>query len=102
MRASYFNYPKIVKELLKDPNIDVNIQNFNQKNTALILASKVGRIDVIKILLDHHNINWSLKNNDGKVFFDYLKGDEINKTIKYYPEIYKKYLFNKKIDDYNL
>ena len=92
---------KVVKELLKRSDIDVNIQNIDG-NTALIWASYEGHLDIVKELLKRSDIDLNIKDNDDKDFFDYLKEDQKEVIIKEFPEQYQRYLIRKKASKYNI
>ena len=64
MIASVFREPKIVKELLKSPDIDVNIRSRNY-NTALTFASNNGSINIVKQLLQRDDIDVNAKSSYG-------------------------------------
>lgn len=55
---------EIVKALLKNPYIDVNIKNINE-STALIEASRDGHTEIVRELLSHPNIKINIKDQHG-------------------------------------
>jgi len=57
-----------VKRLLKDKNIDVNIQN-SEGTTPLMVAVKENNLDMVNALLQHPQINVNLRNNEGLTAF---------------------------------
>lgn len=72
MLASQDSNLEIVKELLKDPKIDVNVLDvFN--NTALIWASYKGELEIVKELLKDPKIDISVVDSDGKTALGYAK-----------------------------
>jgi ankyrin repeat protein len=96
------------KELLKNPEVDVNYQD-EVGDSALHLATKNELIDIIKILFEHPKINVNIKNKLGysPVFYlldlyvykdidGIIKDGMSNKTINL--DILKLYLDNKNID----
>ena len=64
MHAIYKNDKKIVKLLLSNANVDINLQNLKGK-TALMIAVEEKHIELVKLLLDSE-ANVNLKDNDGK------------------------------------
>jgi len=64
LHASENGYDMIVIELLKDPTINVNIQDNNNKNTPLLLASNQGHFNIVVELLKHPDIDINLQNNN--------------------------------------
>jgi len=65
--ASYYGYTTIVKLLLKNEDIIVNIrsQSSSTEPTALIYASKYGNIEIVKLLLNHKDIDINYADNIG-------------------------------------
>ena len=61
--ASKYNYIEIVKLLLTNETINVNLQN-SKLDTALILASWHGYIEIVKLLLKIESINVNLHDDD--------------------------------------
>jgi ankyrin repeat protein len=57
-----------VKRLLKDKNIDVNLQNFDG-DTPLMVAVEENNLDMVNALLQHPQINVNLRNNEGLTAF---------------------------------
>ena len=53
-----------LERLLEHPDIDLNIQNL-QGNTALMVAIKRGRREIVQLLLDA-GVNLDIRNNEGK------------------------------------
>ena len=47
----------IVKELLKHPNIDVNVVSGDRATSALARACICASVDIVTVLLQHHNID---------------------------------------------
>ena len=52
---------EIVKLLLTNEKINVNIQNF-LKNTSLHLAAKDEKVEIVRILIHHKGIKTNIKN----------------------------------------
>ena len=52
---------EIVKLLLTNEKININIQNY-LKNTSLHLAAKNGNIEIVRILIHHKGIKTNIKN----------------------------------------
>ena len=64
--ASKFGNVDVVKLLLQQPKMNVNIQDkFN--NSALIEASIEDDVEIVKLLLQQPNININLKDNLGYI-----------------------------------
>ncbi len=63
MYASEKGNVEVVKLLLENETINVNIQNY-YGNNALIIVSKKGYIKVVKLLLEHEDINVNLQDSD--------------------------------------
>ena len=62
--ASHFGYSEIVKILLKQPQIEVNKAN-DENKTALFCASRRGYSKVVNLLLQHSQINVDKTDNEG-------------------------------------
>jgi len=62
--AIQYSKIEIVKMLLDNPNIDINIQDKNG-HTALIHAITNNKIEIVKMLLDHPNIDINFQNKNG-------------------------------------
>lgn len=50
-------------EILLDNGADINLQNASTKETALIIASRLGKSDIVKLLIDK-GANLNIKTND--------------------------------------
>lgn len=96
---------EILKELIS-AGADLNCQNV-EGDTPLIVSAKnifvYNRAPLIIQELINAGADWNIKNNKGEYFFDNInKGDVRERLIEEYPEKYKEYLFNKKLDKFNL
>lgn len=74
-----FPYPKIVKLLLNQPNIDVNMRN-SSNQSPIVVAINQNNLKVVRLLLEHHNIDLSSRchiimeaiKNENMQIFDFL------------------------------
>ena len=75
---------KVLKQFLKHPDLDVNVQN-EKGETALHIACKSNNLEVIKLLLEHPDIDPYIVNNVGELpgecFSEFLEGQEEVKYI---------------------
>jgi len=67
--------------LLQHKDINVNIQNI-YGYSALIRASKYGKVEVVKQLLQYKDIDITLKNNEGETALDKADTAEIENLIR--------------------
>ena len=65
MDAVYNGREELVRYLLSDPNIVVNLRNSAWGKTALHESCCTNNIHILKLLLDHKNINVNTQDNDG-------------------------------------
>ena len=83
--ASRFNWKEGLKEILKHPDIDVNIQD-KFGNTALHYAAHLGYPDIAKQLLEREDLDVNIVNNEGftaeDLAFRKTSAKEIAKSIK--------------------
>lgn len=80
MQASGRGHVRAAQELLDAPSIEVNTQD-SQGNTALILACKNNRTEIVKLLLDRSDINTRLINHDGQTAYDVAQEPEIQALL---------------------
>ena len=78
--ASESGYSEIVKELLKHPDIDVNQRSLY--TTSLMIASYNGHTDTVRELLKHPDIKVSLKSAYGTTALTYAKIQNHSKIVK--------------------
>jgi len=99
--AAYKSNKEIV-ELLITAGASLNVQD-NDGNTALILSlfKNNNNIEIAKILTKA-GADWSIKNNDGYDFFNWLIPVKQEQIIKLYPKKYKEYLINKDSKKFNI
>ena len=64
MNACYYGYVSIVKLLLKDPRIDINLRN-KYNETAFYIACDNGRLEIVKLMLSKPNLDINQANNNG-------------------------------------
>jgi ankyrin repeat protein len=69
LAASCNGHVEIVKFLLQQNNIDVNIQRKNG-GTALYMASRGGHLDVVRALLQHNKVDVNAERDDGTTALD--------------------------------
>ena len=76
---------KIIKLLLSNNKIDVNIINKSNKDekSALHLAVQKESVEITKSLLSFKNIDINIKDNQGKKPIDYAKNDEIIQLLSH-------------------
>lgn len=65
------------KNILNWSGIDVNIRSFSDGSTALHIATKLSRYDIIEYLLSLPDINDTIKDKEGKTCTDYCKNKAI-------------------------
>ncbi len=74
---------EIVEQLLRNPHININIQN-NTGETALMRVAETGQLSIAKILLSRRDLDVNLANKDGEtarqIAFQHGH-DDINKLI---------------------
>jgi len=86
---------------------DIDYQNPEDGSTALIIAAYYEHHSIIKYLIEH-DADWSIKDDDGLDFFDYLRPKTelgqrmVEMYIKLYPKQYQSYLLKKDANKYNL
>jgi len=77
------------KLLLKNPKININLQDFNG-NTALHIACENNNIDLTMLLLECLDIDINLKNKSGKTAYQLTTSYEIKREInKEHYEMYE-------------
>lgn len=62
--------------------VDVNAQELQSGNTALHLASSIGRADVVNLLLSQDDIDDTKRNHDGRDALDVALSPEIAQVIQ--------------------
>jgi ankyrin repeat protein len=65
----------MVRELLKQNKVDVNIMD-DDGETALIVASKKGHLEVVRALLDHDDVDVNIEDNDGCTALDVARNND--------------------------
>ena len=76
------NLKKIKSMLNKEVNIKTLINAVDKENnTALILASKFGYSEIVKILIEN-GADINIKNNDGKTALDYAEENDYKNIIQ--------------------
>ena len=65
------------KRILKWSEIDINSQNALDGSTALHIATKLSRYDIIEYLLSLPGIDDTIKDKERKTCFDYCKNKSI-------------------------
>lgn len=70
---------KIIEQLLIKPNIDINMCD-NNGETALIIAARLGNIEIVKILLNNR-AKVDIKNAKGLSAYQMTKSDPIKKIL---------------------
>ena len=69
--------PQIVEQVVTEgKNLDINAQD-REGNTALHLAAQLGRAPIVKLLLEHSDINDAIVNKHGKTPIDLARTPEI-------------------------
>ena len=82
-KASWDNHLEIVKYLVEEVKVNPDAQD-EYGCTPLHDASHWGHLEIIKYFI-RHDVDTSMKNNDGQTFLDVLKGEkkeEIEKMIE--------------------
>jgi hypothetical protein len=75
MHAALYNDTQTVRQLLKEPGIDVNCQHETTGNTSLGLAAWNGHYECAHMLLLHPDIDITIRNNDGLTAFDLARAN---------------------------
>ena len=81
--ASYNGHLEIVKYLVEEVKVDPEARD-KDRETPLHIASFWGKLEIIKYFI-RHDVDTSMKNNDGHTFLDLLYGEskeEIEKMIE--------------------
>eukprot|EP01038_Epipyxis_sp_PR26KG_P012228 gene12228-16378_t len=74
-----------VRLIIKNPSLKVNKSNSKNNQTALHIAAETYNVDILDLLLNHIDINPTLKNQYGMTAFDIV---EENKDHETYPRLY--------------
>ena len=70
------------KKILDWSNLSVNIQNPQDGSTALHIASRLGRYEIVEYLLSLKEIDDTLIDNDGRTCLDCCKNKQIKNLIE--------------------
>ena len=73
---------EVVRELLKNINVDVNVQH-NDGTTALYIATQKGHLEVVRELLQHDNVYVNIKCNAGATALDAALKFERDDILQY-------------------
>ena len=84
--AASFGSTKTFEELLSE-GVDVNCQNIDG-STALHVASRLGRQEIVELLLCQENIDDTIRDKDGKTPLEIAKGRQIASIFEYARNIY--------------
>lgn len=74
-------YPVIEYVLSNTPQVDLNARD-HHGYTALHLASSMGRLDVVKLLLSKNDVNDGILDHKGKSAFDVASTAEVRVVLK--------------------
>ena len=83
---------KTIYKILKNTNIDINIQDING-NTSLHIAVQYNRKQIIQYLTTC-GIDIYIKNSDNKNVFDIIQRKKLNKDIKNFNKMYQTIKYN--------
>lgn len=75
MHAALYNDAQTLRQLLKQPGIDVNSRHPSTGNTSLGLAAWNGHYECAHLLLLHPDIDITIRNNDGLTAFDLARAN---------------------------
>lgn len=82
MLAFFLNADGTIELCLEYKTVDVNAQEAHSGNTALHLASSIGRADVVNLLLNQDDIDDTRRNSEGKDAFDVASSPAIAQVIQ--------------------
>ena len=73
----------VVRELLADRRVDLNIRRTDWKDNAINTAAYHGKLEVIKLLLRCPKVKLGVKDKSGKTELDYAKEKDYQDTVNW-------------------